>query len=552
MPPHRSDASAAAAPATTRSGRVKPVSKAALASGSSVLRALIDLFSLLIHFFYNIVASETHEHQQARRSRTGGKSARRSGANAQGKCTSRNLCYSPDTMPTRQVRPLLPGHPRSVHTLLGLGAPSSLRSNHQVTISGKAVRSSQRRRSPLRPLDNTSVTSQARPRPTSTHPPSLSLPRYSATRTITASTSFTTQGPRASATEQSLDILATAASSQRRQAPTSIPIADTTVAGNGVSAAAAEDCMEEDEVEDGEERHGDHRWRDDRDDSDEGNSDAYVPSDPGDGVEAGDAMDTGGDTDEDEDEDGGDTGNGRDEEVGDGEDEEDSGSKKGRARRHSKKTKKNPPKASDYSPEVEALLNHASGYMRSLVVSENPMPSVDDSIGLAADAFEVAKADRPHVDIPDEIAYISIVSISFFYPACPLLTPSHPSSVDVFPKCVAKSRMLLVPERAMHTASTTVQACNQRTSAVILPWSTKTRMSMRYVGGELRGSMADSYFINTSSSRNPTRSRARIIINFVSRFSRRVSSASLQMTASHSVNGFPPSGWRLLPSFSRL
>lgn len=44
MPPTRSDASAAAAPATTRSGHVKPVSKAALASGSSVVGALMDPF----------------------------------------------------------------------------------------------------------------------------------------------------------------------------------------------------------------------------------------------------------------------------------------------------------------------------------------------------------------------------------------------------------------------------------------------------------------------------------------------------------------------------
>ncbi|KIO15987.1 hypothetical protein M407DRAFT_34384 [Tulasnella calospora MUT 4182] len=62
MPPARSDASVAAAPAVTRSGRVKRVSKAALTS----------------------VANENREAQQSRRSRTGGKSVRRNGANARG------------------------------------------------------------------------------------------------------------------------------------------------------------------------------------------------------------------------------------------------------------------------------------------------------------------------------------------------------------------------------------------------------------------------------------------------------------------------------------
>lgn len=83
---------------------------------------------------------------------------------------------------------------------------------------------------------------------------------------------------------------------------------------------------------------------------------------------------------------------------------------KKRAPRNAKKSKKPQPKAADYDEETEALLNHGLGYMRSMVISENPMPSVDESINLAGDAYRLAKADRPHVATPSDIKYISIVS----------------------------------------------------------------------------------------------------------------------------------------------
>lgn len=67
------------------------------------------------------------------------------------------------------------------------------------------------------------------------------------------------------------------------------------------------------------------------------------------------------------------------------------------------------PKASDYSPKVEGLLSHATGFMRALIVAENPMPSIDNSITLAADVFEMAK-----IEILEEIAFISIVSATLF------------------------------------------------------------------------------------------------------------------------------------------
>ncbi|KIO16783.1 hypothetical protein M407DRAFT_85608 [Tulasnella calospora MUT 4182] len=85
---------------------------------------------------------------------------------------------------------------------------------------------------------------------------------------------------------------------------------------------------------------------------------------------------------------------------------------KARATRNSKKARKGQPKASDYSEDVEALLNYASGYMRALVVSEHPMPSVDESIEMAAESFEQAKHDRPTVATPSDVKYISIVSFS--------------------------------------------------------------------------------------------------------------------------------------------
>lgn len=80
-----------------------------------------------------------------------------------------------------------------------------------------------------------------------------------------------------------------------------------------------------------------------------------------------------------------------------------------RARRNSKKVKKSQPKASDYGEDVEALLNHAAGLMRALVMSEKPMPSVDESIDLASDAYELTKMERPHVQLHSNVKYIPIV-----------------------------------------------------------------------------------------------------------------------------------------------
>lgn len=175
---------------------------------------------------------------------------------------------------------------------------------------------------------------------------------------------------------------------------------------NHTTGDNTEEMSEEGEGEDGDDRSGGGGWRDDEDGSDEGGSDRYIPSEADDGEEdgrdGGDNMEVdrrnGGDIDEDVDE----------EEGGN------IGIRKKRAPRHSKKATKTAPKASDYAPEVESLLNHAAGFMRALVVVENPMPSVDDSITLATDAFETAKFDRPHVNFPDDIAHISIVSVSLF------------------------------------------------------------------------------------------------------------------------------------------
>lgn len=144
------------------------------------------------------------------------------------------------------------------------------------------------------------------------------------------------------------------------------------------------------------------------DDWDEGASDAYVPSE----VDNWEEIEEGGDMMEVDSsgKNGDETGN-----VTIGEDEgETAGARKKRAPRHSKKSRRTAPKASDYTPEVEGLLNHAAGFMRALIVAENPMPSVDDSINLATDAFELAKRDRPHINFPDDIAYISIVRVSLF------------------------------------------------------------------------------------------------------------------------------------------
>ncbi|KIO15374.1 hypothetical protein M407DRAFT_13316, partial [Tulasnella calospora MUT 4182] len=42
-------------------------------------------------------------------------------------------------------------------------------------------------------------------------------------------------------------------------------------------------------------------------------------------------------------------------------------------------------------------------------LSENPMPSVDESIELAGDAYHLAKSDRPHVNPPTHVKHISIL-----------------------------------------------------------------------------------------------------------------------------------------------
>lgn len=138
-------------------------------------------------------------------------------------------------------------------------------------------------------------------------------------------------------------------------------------------------------------------WQDD--DDDEGDSDAYVPDDQGDftGDKVGVGMD---DAEPDVNIEG-------DEQNGSQSDGERDG--KSRARRNSRKSKKTQPKASDYNEDVEALLNYASGLMRSLIVSENPMPSVDESIELAGDAYRLARSDRPHVNPPAQVKHISIV-----------------------------------------------------------------------------------------------------------------------------------------------
>lgn len=139
-----------------------------------------------------------------------------------------------------------------------------------------------------------------------------------------------------------------------------------------------------------------------RDEDEEGDSDAYVPSDQGNftGDKAGVRVD-----DEEPDVDN----EGDEQDVFQSDGERDG---KSRARRNSKKSKKTQPKASDYNEDVEALLNYASGLMRSLIVSENPMPSVDESIELAGDAYRLAKSDRPHVNPPPHVKHISIVRMS--------------------------------------------------------------------------------------------------------------------------------------------
>lgn len=140
-------------------------------------------------------------------------------------------------------------------------------------------------------------------------------------------------------------------------------------------------------------------------DEEEGDTDAYIPSDAGDDTGA----DAGVEVDEEELE----VDNGGDERIVFRSDEE-----RERKNRHhdTKKSKKAQPKALDYNEDVEALLNHASGLMRSLVVSENPMPSVDESIELAGDAYHLAKSDRPHVNPPAHIKHVSIVRTRFYSP----------------------------------------------------------------------------------------------------------------------------------------
>lgn len=141
---------------------------------------------------------------------------------------------------------------------------------------------------------------------------------------------------------------------------------------------------------------------DDAEDWDDGASDEYVSSDVGntenlDGLEDVD----------------------RDEDGAERKEEDGSVKKKPRVSRNSKaRTKKTRPKASDYDEEVEALLNHGLGFMRALVISEKPMPSVDESIEMAADAFDMAKLERPMVQPPSDVKYISIVSI--FKPQAPI------------------------------------------------------------------------------------------------------------------------------------
>lgn len=142
-------------------------------------------------------------------------------------------------------------------------------------------------------------------------------------------------------------------------------------------------------------------WRDEEDE--DGESDVYVPSEAGDGARGG-------------------AGTGMDEEDPDVDTEEneriiirgDEEKDPKNQNRTSKKSKKAQPKASDYDEDIEALLNHASGLMRSLVVSENPMPSVDESIQLAGDAYHLAKLDRPHINPPTQVKHISIVRMCFY------------------------------------------------------------------------------------------------------------------------------------------
>lgn len=146
--------------------------------------------------------------------------------------------------------------------------------------------------------------------------------------------------------------------------------------------------------------------RQDEEDWDDGMSDAYVPSDVGrdqdrDGVRLRESSDHRQDTEA----------NGNETESGAEEMEEDAATTvKIRTRRNSKKTKKSQPKASDYGEDVEAMLNHAAGLMRALVMSEKPMPSIDESIDLASDAYELTKMERPHVQPPSDVKYIPIVS----------------------------------------------------------------------------------------------------------------------------------------------
>ncbi|KIO23147.1 hypothetical protein M407DRAFT_78474 [Tulasnella calospora MUT 4182] len=139
---------------------------------------------------------------------------------------------------------------------------------------------------------------------------------------------------------------------------------------------------------------------DEAEDWDEGASDGYVPSDLGDAEDQEFHQYEKGDDDQ-----MGEERRGVSEDVV----EEVSSTIKARARRNSRRMKKSQPKASDYSEEVESLLNHGLGFMRAMVVSEKPMPSVDESIELAADAFKLAKSDRPTVETPPDLKYISIL-----------------------------------------------------------------------------------------------------------------------------------------------
>ncbi|KIO21133.1 hypothetical protein M407DRAFT_130438 [Tulasnella calospora MUT 4182] len=176
--------------------------------------------------------------------------------------------------------------------------------------------------------------------------------------------------------------------------------ASSTSSDNSTSNGAAGQGAD-DEPEDGPGNRS--HWQDEEDWED-GVSDEYVPSDTGvdedrDGVQLRESTHN----DQDDNADGNGIHSGAEEP------EENTATVKIRARRNSKKVKKSQPKASDYGEDVESLLNSAAGLMRALVVSEKPMPSVDESIDLASDAYELTKTERPHVQPPSDIKYIPIL-----------------------------------------------------------------------------------------------------------------------------------------------